>query len=61
MVKHTDPFTGTYFREEMFRQLSKYKQVESAGNLFKNIKENVPDKIVYGRAHKFQLAMENSY
>ncbi len=54
MVCHTDTFTGTFFREEMFRELSKYKQVESGGYLFNNLKnpEIFLDKIVFGRDHK---------
>lgn len=47
-------------REEMFRLLSAYKQVDSGGRFMNNIGGPVADKIAFQSGYKFTIAFENS-
>ncbi len=47
-------------RNEFFRKLSKYKQVDSGGRFQNNVGGPVPDKLEFQRQYKFTFAFENS-
>lgn len=47
-------------REQFFDILSKYKKVDSGGNVRNNIGYRVDDKQAWQRAYKFSIAFENS-
>ncbi len=46
-------------RNEFFKKLSKYKKIDSAGRLYRNVTERVKNKIAYVRQFKFTIAFEN--
>ncbi len=46
-------------RNEFFKKLNKYKKVDSAGRLYRNMAERVKDKIEFVRQYKFTIAFEN--
>ncbi len=46
-------------RNQLFRQLSKYKQVDSGGRYLNNIWGPVRDKMAFIRQYKFTIAFEN--
>ncbi len=46
-------------RNRFFRELSKYKPVDSGGRLFNNIGGPVADKLAFIRQSKFTIAFEN--
>lgn len=48
------------FRERIFKELSKYKQVDSGGKFLNNIGRIVENKRDFQREYKFSLAIENS-
>ena len=48
------------FRDELFRELSKYKTVNSGGGHLNNQGYRVPDKTAFESKHKFSIACENS-
>ncbi len=47
-------------REQFFRCLSEYKQVDSGGRYLNNIGGPVPDKLAFLADYKFTIAFENS-
>ena len=47
-------------REKFFRELSKYKQVDSGGRFLNNIGGAVKDKLAFCSNYKFNIAIENS-
>lgn len=47
-------------REKFFKQLSKYKKVDSGGKYLNNIGYCVPDKLSFIKDYKFTIAIENS-
>lgn len=49
------------FREELFRQLSEYKKVDSGGKFLNNIGYHVEDLLSFQRQYKFSIACENSF
>ena len=51
---------GDPIRERFFRRLSEYKKVDSGGRWMNNVGGPVNDKIAFLRAHKFNIAFENS-
>ena len=52
---HGDPM-----RELFFRELSKYRKVDSGGKYLNNIGRPVMDKLAFCRGYKFHIAFENS-
>lgn len=48
------------FREKFFKELSKYKKVDSGGRFMNNIGGPVRNKIEFIRDYKFTIAFENS-
>lgn len=46
-------------RDRFFRELSKYKRVDSGGRHLNNIGSPVPDKLDFCRGYKFNIAFEN--
>ena len=48
-------------RSEVFRALSKYKRVDSAGKFANNVGFYADDKIAFLRKYKFNICFENSY
>lgn len=48
------------YRERIFKELSKYKRIDSGGNFLNNIGGRVKDKLLFQREYKFSLAIENS-
>jgi hypothetical protein len=48
------------FRDSLFLELSKYKQVNSGGGVWNNIGYRVADKSTFEAKHKFSIACENS-
>lgn len=53
--KYADPF-----REKFFKELSKYKKVDSGGRYLNNIGGPVADKLDFIKEYKFTIAFENS-
>lgn len=51
---------GAKVRNDFFKKLSSYKQVDSGGVVFNNVGRLVPDKIEFMRPYKFCIAYENS-
>lgn len=51
---------GDPLREQFFRELSKYKKVDSGGRYLNNVGGPVPDKVEFCRKYKFNIAFENS-
>lgn len=47
-------------REYFFKELSKYKQVDSGGRLYNNVGGPVADKLEFCKNYKFNIAFENS-
>ncbi len=47
-------------REQFFKNLSKYKQVDSGGRFLNNIGQPVLDKLEFMKNYKFSIAFENS-
>ncbi len=47
-------------REEIFRKLSGYKQVDSGGKYENNVGGPVPEKIAFEKDYRFTIAFENS-
>ena len=47
-------------RNDFFKELSKYKVVDSGGKTFNNIGGCVEDKIAFAANYKFTIAFENS-
>lgn len=47
-------------RERMFRELSKYKAVDSGGGYKNNIGGRCENKLLFEQTHKFSIAFENS-
>lgn len=47
-------------RERIFRELSKYKRVDSGGSFLNNIGKRVKDKMEFIENYKFTIAYENS-
>lgn len=47
-------------RETFFRELSKYKRIDSGGAFLNNIGYRVPDKLEFIKDYKFTIAIENS-
>ena len=47
-------------REQFFKKLSEYKQVDSGGRFLNNIGHTVPNKLDFIRNYKFTIAFENS-
>lgn len=47
-------------RETFFKELSKYKKVDSGGGFLNNIGYRVPDKFKFVKDYKFTIAIENS-
>lgn len=47
-------------REMLFREISRYKKVNSGGRFENNIDGPVADKLEFQRKHKFAIASENS-
>lgn len=52
---NADPLRGRFFKE-----LSKYKKVDSGGKLFNNIGHLVDNKLEFIKNYKFTIAFENS-
>lgn len=48
------------FREFFFRELSKYKKIDSGGRLLNNIGSPVQDKLSFIKDYKFTISFENS-
>ncbi|WP_075556620.1 glycosyltransferase family 10 domain-containing protein [Parabacteroides timonensis] len=48
------------YRERIFKELSKYKRIDSGGAFLNNMGERVKDKLSFQREYKFSLAIENS-
>ena len=48
------------FRDRFFRELSKYKKIDSGGRHLNNIGGPVADKMTFIRDYKFTIAFENS-
>lgn len=46
-------------REQFYRELSKYKKVDSGGRFLNNVGGPVSDKIEFESGHKFSIAFEN--
>lgn len=63
MVVSNANYGTTPEREHIFRELCKYKKVNSGGRFLNNIgvKEGVADKLEFQQKHKFALAIENSF
>lgn len=53
-------FLGDTFRDDFFRELSKYKTVASGGRHLNNIGGPVKDKLEFCKDFKFNIAFENS-
>lgn len=51
---------GDPIREKFFKRLSEYKKVDSGGKWMNNVGGPVKDKAAFLRAHKFNIAFENS-
>ena len=47
-----------HFREKFVRELSKYKKVDSGGEIDNNIRYNITDKIKFFSSYKFSIAFE---
>lgn len=47
-------------REKFFRELSKYKKIDSGGKYLNNIGSSVADKLAFIKNYKFTIAFENS-
>ena len=47
------------FRDELFRELSKYKAVNSGGGHLNNMGYRISDKTAFESKHKFSIACEN--
>lgn len=47
-------------REKFYKELSKYKRVDSGGAYLNNIGYRVPDKLEFIKDYKFTIAIENS-
>lgn len=47
-------------RETFYRELSKYKRIDSGGAFLNNIGYRVPDKLEFIKDYKFTIAIENS-
>lgn len=47
-------------REKFFRELSKYKKVDSGGRFLNNVGGPVADKLEFCKGYKFNIAIENS-
>jgi hypothetical protein len=47
------------FRDDLFRELSKYKTVNSGGGHLNNLGYRVPGKTAFESKHKFSIACEN--
>lgn len=47
-------------RNQMFRELSAYKRVDSGGRYLNNVGGPVSDKMAFEKKHKFSLCFENS-
>jgi len=56
----SNTFCADPLREIFFRELSKYKKVDSGGRCFNNIGYNVLDKHSFIKKYKFNIAFENS-
>ncbi|HEY2882779.1 MAG TPA: glycosyltransferase family 10 [Pirellulales bacterium] len=54
---YSNPLCAT--RNRFFRELSKYKRVESGGKLYNNIGGRIDDKLSLVRKSKFTIAFEN--
>lgn len=52
--------SGAPIREYFFRELSKYKTVDSGGRLWNNVGGPVADKLKFCEGYKFNIAFENS-
>lgn len=48
------------YREIIFRELSKYKKVDSGGAFLNNMGKRVDDKLLFLKDYKFTLSIENS-
>lgn len=48
------------FREKFYRELSKYKKIDSGGKFLNNMGYYVPDKLEFIKDYKFTIAIENS-
>ena len=46
-------------RNKFFRELSKYKKVDSAGRLYNNVGRPIEDKLQFMSEYKFSIAFEN--
>lgn len=57
---YTNNFAADPYREKIFTELSKYKQVDSGGSFLNNMGGRVKDKLLFQREYKFSLAIENS-
>lgn len=51
---HANPF-----REEFFKKLSEYKQVDSGGRFMNNVGGPVEDKLAFQKHYKFSVCFEN--
>lgn len=54
----SNPYDKTN-RIEMFKELSKYKKIDSGGRVLNNIGNLVEDKISFAKNYKFSLCFEN--
>ena len=59
---YSNSLTADPTREQLFRELCKYKKVNSGGRFLNNIglPDGVPDKLAFQRKHKFVIACENT-
>jgi hypothetical protein len=51
---------GVRFRQEFFKKLSEYKQVDSGGNCLNNLGYKITNKLEVISDYKFTISMENS-
>lgn len=57
---YSNNFCSDSYREKIFRELSKYKQIDSGGSFLNNMGGRVGDKSQFLREYKFTLSIENS-
>lgn len=57
---YSNNICASHYRERLFKELSKYKRIDSGGAFLNNMGGRVKDKLLFQREYKFSLAIENS-